>query len=312
MTKKNLLYEKVTNNIQKVKKKEVNRTKKVIIDTYMDIGKMIENELKNQSENNFNEADLKKLQKKINKEMKSGSKEIKNAIEIATLKMIDKTLENNLSFYKSLDKKFGSNLYGFFSEKYKGIKEKVEKAVIGGNMYKDKHSLSDRIWKDLKKNQSSIDHIIQTGIKNKEHPLDIAKKLEKFVKPNQAKEFNWSKVYPGSKTKIEYNAIRVARTSINHAHHQSTIESAKKNPLVTHVEWLSANSHGRTCEMCANRDGVKYKIDKVPEDHPNGMCMILEVLPSNETMEKLMDDFLDSNYDDFDEFVSNYDLGDDE
>lgn len=312
MSKKNFSSDKRINSMQKEKKKLVNGTKKVIVESYIDIGKMIEDELKNQTEGTFTENDLNKLQKKLNKEFKGQAKEIKKAIEIATISMVNKALDNNLKFYKDLDKKFGSNLYGFFKDKYKGIKEKVEKAILKGEHYKDKFSLSDRIWKDLKKNQSTIDAIIKQGIKNKDHPLDIAKKLEKYVNPNKMKDFNWGKVYPGSKQKIEYNALRLARTSINHAHHQSVIEMAKKNPLVTHIEWLSASSHGRTCDVCQRRDGNTYPIAKVPDDHPNGMCMLLEVQPSEEMMDKIMDDFVGSSYDDFDEFMENYDMDIDE
>lgn len=293
---------------QKEKKNILNNTNKGLNDVYKNISILIQNELKNEDENGYTEIDLNQLQKKINKELVNASKEIKTIINQSVIIMIDKAIENNLKYFKGIDKKHGSNLYDIYKEKYKDVKSNVIKSVINGEMYKDKHSLSNRIWKDLKKNQSSINTIIKEGLKNKDHPLDIAKKLEKYVNPSKAKEFKWSVVYPGSKTKIEYNALRLARTSINHAHHQSVIEMAKRNPLVTHIEWLSAGAHGRTCEMCSNRDGKVYPIDKVPQDHPNGMCDLLEVVPDDAMMERLMDEFMDSSYDDFDDFMSDYDF----
>ena len=308
MNKSNKNSQKITNMSQKIKKKVIKNTEKELKDTYKNISILIQNELKNETENSFSENDLKRLQKKINNELKEKSKEIKMIIQSATTKMIESAVENNLKYFKEIDKKHGSNLYNIYKEKYKDVKSNVIKSVINGEMYKDKHSLSNRIWKDLNKNKNSIEFIIQQGIKNKDHPLDIAKKLDKYVNPNKAKDFNWSKVYPGSKNKIEYNSLRLARTSINHAHHQSIIEMAKKNPLVTKVEWLSAGAHGRTCEMCSNRDGKVYELSKVPQDHPNGMCDLLEVMPDDDTMERLMDEFMESSYDDFDDFTNDYNL----
>lgn len=302
--------QKDTFTAQNVKLSIAKGTDKELKDTYKKVSILIENKLKNQDKNNFNELDLKRLQKEINNELKNITTDIKSIIEDAVVDMVEKTIENNLEYYKKIDKKYNTNLYGFFAIKYKMIKDTVIKMVVGGNMYKDNHSLSDRVWKDLKKNQTSIDLIITQGLKNKDHPLDIAKKLEKYVNPSKAKEFKWSVVYPGSKTKIEYNALRLARTSINHAHHQSVIEIAKRNPLVTHIEWLSAGAHGRTCEMCSNRDGKVYPIDKVPQDHPNGMCDLLEVQPSDEMFERLMNEFMESSYDDFMDFMNDYDLDD--
>lgn len=306
MSKSNKKFVKVSKTVQKEKKSTIKGVEKELKRTYTDVAIFIENELKNKDENNFSETDLILLQKQLNKSFKEQTKEIKKIIELAVIKIVEKTLDANLEVYKGIDKKLGTKLYDFFKDKYKDIKDKVVNAVIKGEMYKDKHGLSDRIWKDLKKNQSAIDAIIKQGIKNKDHPLDIAKKLEKYVNPDKMKGFNWSVVYPGSKTKIEYNALRLARTSINHAHHQAVINAAKKNPLVTHIEWLSAGAHGRTCEMCSNRDGQIYKIDRVPEDHPNGMCMLLEVIPEDDILEKIFDDFLDSEYEDLDEFMESY------
>lgn len=293
---------------QKDKKRIIKDTNRGLNDVYKNISILIENELKNENENGYTEINLNQLQKKINKELVNASKEIKTIINQSVIIMIDKSIENNLKYFKEIDKKHGSNLYDIYKEKYRDVKSNVIKSVINGEMYKDKHSLSNRIWKDLKKNQSSINVIIKEGLKNKDHPLDIAKRLEKYVNPSKAKEFKWSVVYPGSKTKIEYNALRLARTSINHAHHQSVIEMAKRNPLVTHIEWLSAGAHGRTCEMCSNRDGKIYPIDKVPQDHPNGMCDLLEVVSDDAMMERLMNEFMDSSYDDFDDFMNDYDF----
>ena len=129
---------------QKEKKNILNNTNKGLNDVYKNISILIQNELKNEDENGYTEIDLNQLQKKINKELVNASKEIKTIINQSVLIMIDKAIENNLKYFKGIDKKHGSNLYDIYKEKYKDVKSNVIKSVINGEMYKDKHSLSNR------------------------------------------------------------------------------------------------------------------------------------------------------------------------
>lgn len=303
MTKKNKKELLVTNKTQKGKEKLLISTQKELSIIYKNIAKKIEKIIKQQNKNTFNESDLKEIQKELNNEFKEATKEIKTVIENATVEIVSKAVENDLKYFKEIDKKYGTKLEEEFKVKYATVSKIVLNAVIRGNMYKDKHSLSNRIWKDYQQNKSSIDAIIKAGIKNNDHPYDIAKRLEKYVNPMVAN----TTTYTNAKLKVEYNSIRLARTSINHAHHQSVVEMAKRNPLVKYVMWDSSH-HSRMCPLCASRDGQKYLISDVPQDHPNGMCSIYEVLPTDEQWDKIMDLYLDSSYDDFDEFANTIDV----
>ena len=143
--------------------------------------------------------------------------------------------------------------------------------ILFGKAYKDRKGLSERIWLDTKKFNKDIDYIVAEGIANKKSTYEIAKDLEKYVNPKASKDWEWSKVYPNTNKVVDYNAQRLARTSIQHAFQQSQKRSCKKNPYVEHIRWLSSNS-SRTCELCNSRNNQLYKINDVPLDHPNGLC----------------------------------------
>lgn len=260
---------------------------------YSQLSLLIKDELKGKEEGNYTEQDLKDLKGLIKDELKNNNKEvkalIKNNIELITLN----TIKRDNEFYKEIDKKYGTNL----AVKYKVDEAKVANQIFNkinkGELYKDNKFLSERIWGNDKKVLADINRIINTGIKNKVDPLTIAKDLEKYVNPNVKKDYNWNRIYPGVSTRVDYNAQRLARTSLTHAHQVATSESVRRNPVLTHVQYNSAHN-SRTCEMCADRDGAIYKYDDFPLDHPNGCCYMTAYIPDN--IDDLIRDYVMSDY----------------
>ena len=91
--------------------------------------------------------------------------------------------------------------------------------------------------------------------------------------------------------KIDYNALRLARTMISHAYQQSFENVNRNDPFVVGYRWLTSNFHGRVCEICRERSetdqfglgvGVFPK-DQLPLDHPNGMCTFEAVISDSMT-----------------------------
>ena len=149
--------------------------------------------------------------------------------------------------------------------------------LVSGKVYADNWQFSKRIWGDYRSSKGDVSNIVARGIAENKSAFEIAQDLEKYVSPSAAKPWDWSKVYPGCKKKIDYNAQRLARTLSAHAYQQSVIETAKRNPFTTRVEWHSAMVE-RTCPICEVRNGQIYELGKVPMDHPNGLCCIYPVL----------------------------------
>lgn len=149
-------------------------------------------------------------------------------------------------------------------------------AVQSGKLYAGNWTLSSRIWGMEKKVSKDIHTVIAEGIAANKSAYDIAKDLEKYVDPKAKKDWNWSKVYPGTNRKVDYSAQRLARTMVSHAYQFSFVESTKDNPFITKYKWISSHDK-RVCPICKERDGKLFDKDKLPLDHPNGRCTFVSV-----------------------------------
>lgn len=156
----------------------------------------------------------------------------------------------------------------------------IVESLVTGAVYKNNWSLSYAIWSDVQSKQNDILEIIAEGTAENKSAYDIAKDLEKYVNPKAKKDWDWSKVYPGTSKKIDYNAQRLARTMVSHAYQQSLERVCKNNPFVTGYIWLAAMTE-RTCELCMSRDGKFFKKGELPLDHPNGMCTFEAAIPDD-------------------------------
>lgn len=160
---------------------------------------------------------------------------------------------------------------------YSFVPKDIVALVSTGKLYGGGWTLSKAIWGESRKHAHDIDTIVASGIAANKSAYDIAKDLEKYVNPSARKEWDWSKVYPGTSKKVDYNAQRLARTMVSHAYQQSLLASTKYNPFVKGYRWRSAHSD-RTCELCNSRDGQLYSAHDLPLDHPNGMCTFIAEL----------------------------------
>ena len=292
-------YKKYEKKIRKQNELIYKKQQKEIEKLYIDIDKYLNNKLEKYNNDTFTDRDLEKLKKDLKNEVKQNRNKISNIIDNNLRLIIVASALIHNKFFSNIDKKYNTNLAKTYKEKTKRVEKEVKTKIKKGEVYRDNYKLSKRIWADNKKTLSDIDKIINTGIKNKLDPYTIAKDLEKYVNPSVKKDWSWSNVYPGSNKKVDYNAQRLARTSLTHAHQLSMQAYAMKNPFIEYLEYNSAHS-ARTCEMCADRDGQIYKKDDVPLDHPNGNCYMTVYIPEGiEDMiaqyanDEMLDDILD-------------------
>lgn len=156
------------------------------------------------------------------------------------------------------------------------IPQDAVNSIITGKLYEGKWTLSKAIWSDNQKKLNDINSIVAKGLAENKSTYELAKDLERYVNPQARKEWSWSKVYPGTSKKIDYNAQRLARTMISHAYQESFVLNTKDNPFIEAYQWL-ASGGDRMCDICAERDGKIYQKDELPLDHPNGMCTFMIV-----------------------------------
>ena len=216
--------------------------------------------------NNMSKLQLDKFKRDIIKEHDSLLRNVEIEIGKASFKLNKlatiTTIDMLLSYYKG-DK---SRLKEKLDNLYLKDVEKATQKVLKGLIYDDKLSMRERMRKYSNKFKIDIDTIIRRGIRNGISSYDIAKQIEKYIDPKNKKPWDWSKAYPGSQKVIDYNAQRLARTTVNHVWQEAVKESCRQNPLVTKIEWRSALIHGRTCQQCRDRHGNQYLIDDLPQD----------------------------------------------
>ena len=164
-----------------------------------------------------------------------------------------------------------------FSDVFSNIPQQVTDELMSGGIYKNFVGLSTKIWDYQKKYKRDISTIITQGISQQKSAFDLSKDLELYLRPEAKKPWNWGIVYPGCAQKVDYCAQRLARTSVSHAYQLSFQRTTQDNPFVEKYQWHSSNS-GRVCPLCRQRDGRLYDRDKLPLDHPNGMCVITAVI----------------------------------
>ena len=187
-------------------------------------------------------------------------------------------------------------MYSYFDPSFQEFRAKVDKLVditnrkvinqmIQGNIYHDGKGLSDRIWDTAKTSGNKMSIAINSCIAQGMGAADMSENLKEFA---MGGHHTWSrnkireKLGDGYARKygsggLDYEALRLARTTLTHQAQISVINSSKVNPYLQFVKWHSDHQAGRTCQQCIDRDGQLFKIDEVPLDHPNGMCWIQPV-----------------------------------
>lgn len=218
------------------------------------------------------------LQKQINNEIHMIGNKTNNIIKEGMSAVAAAVVADNQAFLGSIGLNI-SNAYSF-------IPKDIVNDIATGKLYSGRWTLNEAIWGNSKKTIRDINDVVAKGIIGQKSTYDIAKDLEKYVNPAMKKAWDWSKVYPGTARKVDYNAQRLARTMISHAYQDSIVRTTRDNPFVECYEWMTAGGD-RVCEICQEREsgfhGVVinghamhgcYYADDLPLDHPNGMCTI--------------------------------------
>ena len=288
--------------------------KSIMVEQQREIAKLYEdwaNDIAKQAEyysHKFNssafvsERYYKQLKRQLRKTSQEVSNEIYNKIKSNMYLISDEVVKSNVKWLKS----FGFSEEGLNATFSYVPKDTVERLVTG-QIYKSGWSLSKRIWGDNEQTLKDIYQVMAKGIAEQKPIYDIAKDLESYVRPNARLSWNLRmtdgvRIY---KKQVDYNAQRLARTLVQHSYQQSFISTTKDNPFILDYVWRANGS--RVCELCMSRDGVHYKKDDLPMDHPNGMC-VMEPSIDKDMNEKLADWFNspDGTYPEIDEFASNF------
>ena len=150
--------------------------------------------------------------------------------------------------------------------KFSLVKDMAIRNIITGNVYTTGYSLSSRLWTIENNTMKDIYSVVAKGIAQNMSVYDIAKILEKYVRPDARVPYSM-----GVHNQVtDYNAQRLARTLIQHTYQQTLVALTKDNPFVNGYIWHANGAH--SCALCDERDGQIYSAQDLSLDHPNGMC----------------------------------------
>ena len=263
--------EKARTNITKDQIKEISKLYEQWADDIAKLADKYKN--KTTSSSVVQERQLRELEKQIRAAGQNASNEVYKNVKKNIHIVSSNVVKTNKKWLQSLGFKGIEKSLAFSY-----VPEEVVKKLVTGQIYESGWSLSKAIWGDNEDTMKSIYRIVAGGRAENKSSYEIAKDLEEFVRPSAKKKWNLKDkdgryIYP---KQVDYNAQRLARTLTQHAYQQSFIETTKDNPLITFYKWISNGS--RVCEICKERDGRIYEKDKLPMDHPNGMCVMQPVV----------------------------------
>ena len=250
--------------------------------------------------NNLQKQNLILLQRDIKNRIAQLNSDIQNGI-IRDMRIVsNEVVEDTRTFLKQCGFR-DEDIHNAFSY----VPDQIIRNITNGNVYQDGWTLSGAIWGYNKRTQDDLSKIISIGTAQGKSAIEIAKELEQYVDPSARKQaktiHSWRYAtmndvikdrakYVGEEIKdsvyfgrIDYNAMRLARTLISHAYQQSFETVNKNDPFVVGYRWITSNFHGRVCDICRIREGHIFKKNELPLDHPNGMCTFEAVIPDSMT-----------------------------
>lgn len=131
--------------------------------------------------------------------------------------------------------------------------------------------LADRIYRNGQASTLRVGQLIDQALAQQLSAREIAGQVGAFFSPE----------VPGG---TSYAAMRLARTEINNAHHDTTVSLTKDQPWVQGFEWHLSGSHPKPdpCDDLADRS--PYKPDDVPsKPHPQCLCYLEIIQPDRST-----------------------------
>lgn len=177
---------------------------------------------------------------------------------------------------------------------YQQIKEQVDKLVdivnadtvdqiVRGKLYEGRKGLDKTLWNATSKSGEKIEDAVASCMAEGMGAAEMAENLKEFAmgghhtwSRNKIKEKLGSGYARKYSSGLDYESLRLARTTITHQSQIETINTRKVNPYMGGVKWHSNHEAGRTCDLCNERDGHIFIVDKedIPLDHPNGACWL--------------------------------------
>lgn len=178
------------------------------------------------------------------------------------------------------------------------VPDEAVQHVLQGSVYGGTApTLSKRIWNNAAIQSGKIEDIIASAVAKGESPQKLAKALEAYVNPGAAEPSNWNDIYDIPFTyKVDYNAKRLAVTSLRHASWGATLRAAQNNPYADFYQWELTSAHViyDVCDGYAiHEEGLgegRYAINSPAIPLPHPFCTCLWYIDTDKSLEQIAEE----------------------
>jgi hypothetical protein len=146
-------------------------------------------------------------------------------------------------------------------------------------VWQDGYTFSERVWKVGSDYQEQIKRLVASGVAQGRGTIKIAKDIQTYVNKGRAGlpiEYGNAKFGDVIAKKVDWRALRIARSELGAAMQEATLEQGLNNPAALDLfDWFRINTQIHDCECPALAAGSPYKAADVPaRPHSNCMCQI--------------------------------------
>lgn len=232
----------------------------------------------------FIKAQIDTLKKELN-----GMNEVLEEVAVSGIRKTSSIASNvNSDFFKTINDKYA---LGIDEETLEGLlspNKNVINKIIGGGLYKDNRSLSNRIWDYSKKNLNDVQDILVKGMIQKKPIKEICDSLKEYSSGgSNSKVSAINRAYG----KMNSNALRLVRTSLNHSFVETMKDETRNNPFVEGYKWILSGVHGTRMpngdicdEYVRHEEGLGegvFNKNNIPMAHANCMCIQVPYIPKD-------------------------------
>jgi hypothetical protein len=216
-------------------------------------------------------------QLRLTREMMAVWRDVGDVIEQNILGSAEDIAKVQQAFDKSMMKKLGAKMDQAFARSL------LAQAQAGLDSYISRShnhmTLSERVYRNGRRSVTAVEAIINEALLTGRSATEIARMVRSYINPRT----------PGG---LSYAAMRLGRTELNNAFHETSRRLAIDDPFVQAVKWNLSGSHPRPdiCNDYASRvtwsggNPGEYKPSEVPnKPHPQCLCYVTTVPIAEET-----------------------------
>ena len=212
----------------------------------------------------------------LTREMMTAWRDIGDVIELGIRGSAADLAKVQSAFDKTLMKRMGAKMDPQFARSL------LATAQSGLDSYVSRrhHSmtLSERVYRNGRNSITIVEGLIDQGLLTGRSAREIARMVHSYINPRT----------PGG---MSYAAMRLGRTELNNAFHETSIRMASEDPFVSRMKWNLSRSHPKAdkCDEYAKETGRKgwgpgeYAPGDVPtKPHPQCLCFTTTIPISEE------------------------------